>query len=223
MNQRETRRDAMGAPSAGPANTPPFDRNTEIGVRASSQQKTETERELERTRDKVVEKAAPVMVEKAQEAAEETAPIIAEKAQEAMSETTQRMQGKEVKDQLNKTATAAKHDAQRMAKEKAQQALGQVEQKANQKMDQAAGKIDQAAHRLDHMADQKTRGATGAKAKAGRMAHTAADTMESMASYLRSNDVKDLQRNLEQQMRKSPLETLLVGVAAGWVVGKILR
>ena len=61
------------------------------------------------------------------------------------------------------------------------------------------------------------------KARAGDMAHGLADGMESAAGYLRSNDVEQLRGDLRRQMRERPLQTLLIGVAAGWVVGKILR
>lgn len=212
--------------SAGPANTPDFERSGQTRGMESAGRQTETERELERTRDEMVEATSPVMVEKAAEAAKEAAPILQEKAKEAMQETTQRMQGeegREVREQLKRTATAAQHDAQRMAKEKIGEAGQRVESQANRLKDRAASGIETAAHRLDEVADRQTAGATGARAKAGEMAHGTADTLESTARYLRTNDVRGLQHDLERMTREKPVQTLLVAVAAGWVLGKILR
>lgn len=106
--------------------------------------------------------------------------------------------------------------------QKASQALGQAEERVNQGMKQAADRLEQAAGRIDTLADERLSG-TGAAARAGDMAHTVADTMESMAGYLRSNDAQGLRSDLETQVRNKPLQTLLIGVAAGWLVGKILR
>lgn len=100
---------------------------------------------------------------------------------------------------------------------------GGVQERANQAMDQAADKIGQAADRLNQFADQQGGGGSGMKGKAGEVSHRAADAMESTARYLRDNDVQRLQGDLEGMVRSNPLQTLLVGAAAGWIVGKILR
>lgn len=98
-----------------------------------------------------------------------------------------------------------------------------VEDSVNQQMHRTAEQLDTAAEQIDRFADERTRGAMGVRAQAGSMAHSMADMMESAASYLRHNDVESLRSDLGRQMRERPLQTLLVGVAAGWVVGKILR
>lgn len=98
----------------------------------------------------------------------------------------------------------------------------QFTERANQGMRQAADRLDTVAGRIDRMADERL-GGSGNRAKAGDLAHSAADTMESVASYLRNHDVQGLQQDLERQVRERPLQTLLIGVAAGWIVGKILR
>ncbi|MDQ3557454.1 MAG: hypothetical protein M3409_11865, partial [Gemmatimonadota bacterium] len=66
-------------------------------------------------------------------------------------------------------------------------------------------------------------GSTGASAQMGSIANGAAGAMESTARYLRDNDVEALRQDLEGQVKENPLQTLLIGVAAGWIVGKILR
>jgi len=98
----------------------------------------------------------------------------------------------------------------------------QFAERANQGMQQAAERLDSVAQRIDRLADERLAG-TGGRARAGDLAHSAADTMESMANYLRNHDMQSLQQDLERQVRERPLQTLLIGVAAGWIVGKILR
>ncbi len=100
---------------------------------------------------------------------------------------------------------------------------GRAEEAINQGMQGAANRIEHAASRLDSMADEKTLGATGKRAKAGETAHSPADTMESVAEYLRTSDLEGLRGDLERQVREKPMQTLLLGVAAGWVFGKIAR
>jgi len=101
--------------------------------------------------------------------------------------------------------------------------MEEVRTRADQGMKQAASQLDSLAQRLDSTTDQKLAGATGARARAGDLAHGLADAMESVAGYLRNNDTSSLQRDLERQVRERPVQTRLIGVAAGWVVGKILR
>jgi hypothetical protein len=211
--------------SAGAANTPPFEREPPVVRTAADHQipsdtggrgaagrgggaESETERELERTRDVIAEAAAPVM---------------AEKTQEAIAETASRLKDDPaVVDQVKRTATAMQHDAQRLAREKLGEVGERVEGRINEGLHAAADRLETAASQLDELADERLSG-TGAKARAGDMAHSVADSMESVASYLRDNDLESLQSDLERQVRQRPLQTLFVAVAAGWLAGKILR
>ena len=43
------------------------------------------------------------------------------------------------------------------------------------------------------------------------------------ADYLRGSDADDLRRDVETRVREKPLQSVLVAVAAGWLVGKIVR
>lgn len=99
----------------------------------------------------------------------------------------------------------------------------QVEDRVDEGMQRAAAGLESAAERLHSKAGSGSPGSDDARAKAGRAAHSTADTMESVARYLRDSDTSGLQRDLKRQVRDNPLQTLLVAVAAGWVVGKILR
>jgi ElaB/YqjD/DUF883 family membrane-anchored ribosome-binding protein len=87
----------------------------------------------------------------------------------------------------------------------------------------AADGLETAANRLTGLTDRGGSTPSGAMGKANDLAQQAASTMESTARYLRDNDVRALQGDVERMVREKPLQTLLIGVAAGWVLGKILR
>jgi hypothetical protein len=55
------------------------------------------------------------------------------------------------------------------------------------------------------------------------MASGAADTLESVARFVRDNDVNTLQRDLGRIVAQHPLTVILAAVGAGYVVGKVLR
>lgn len=95
---------------------------------------------------------------------------------------------------------------------------GRLEDRANEVINRVGDGLQQAADRIEDIS-----GGGDIAAKAGDLAHSAADGMESAARYLRDNDVRSLQGDLERMVREKPLQTLLMGVAAGWLVGKILR
>jgi hypothetical protein len=100
---------------------------------------------------------------------------------------------------------------------------GKAEGKVQAGMRAAANRIEDAAHRLDSFADERTEGASGRMAQAGDVAHDVANTMESVAQYLRDSDIRGLKSDLEGQIREKPLQMLLIGVASGWLAGKLLR
>lgn len=108
-------------------------------------------------------------------------------------------------------------------RDQVKQAASKLEERVNDGMKQAAGHVETAAEQLGRIADERLGGGSGIKGRAGEVAHGTADTLNSVAGYLRDNDFENLRRDLERQMRERPLQTLLIGVAAGWVVGKILR
>lgn len=107
-------------------------------------------------------------------------------------------------------------------RERAGEMRDQLEDRADDMLSRAAEGLDTAADRLDDFAERQ-RGQSGARNRVGRMAQGTADTLESTARYLRDNDVEGLQHDLERQVRNNPLQMLLIAIAAGWVVGKILR
>lgn len=82
--------------------------------------------------------------------------------------------------------------------------------------------IEGAANRLDRLAPEPEEDG-GAKARVGAAAHRVAGGMENTADYLRRADAATVQADFERQIRESPVKSLLVLFAAGFVIGRILR
>lgn len=102
------------------------------------------------------------------------------------------------------------------------EALGQVQNRVDSLMDRGAETLETASERIGQVA-QKTADRGGIAGRAGGVAQGAADLLESVGRYLRDNDATQLQDDLVAIVDRRPFQSLLVAVAAGWVVGKILR
>jgi hypothetical protein len=98
-----------------------------------------------------------------------------------------------------------------------------LESRVNWTLDAAADRLDDTAGRIGRMAEGREGGASADDARTGGIAHSVAELMESAAEFLRTNDVESLRGELRRRMRERPLQTLMIGVAAGWVMGRILR
>jgi len=214
--------------SAGPANTPLFDRDASAGERVGSEGgRPPSHREADRGRlsgDRMEGIALPetqrVLEETRDKVAKEAAPVVAEKMQEAITETTERL-GDTMGEQAKKTAEALRHDAGHAVEQKAGEVLNRVENSVDRGIDRAAEGLQTGARRLHETADRI--GGPGVRGTASRVAHQAADLGEDAAGYLRETDFEDLRSSLEHQVRERPLQTLAIAAAAGWLVGKILR
>ena len=90
-------------------------------------------------------------------------------------------------------------------------------------MRDVADQLEAAAERLDELAGERLADGEGPLGRAGEVARGVAERMDSMAEYLRSNEVDDVRRDVQRQVREKPLQSILVAVAAGWLVGKVLR
>jgi hypothetical protein len=86
-----------------------------------------------------------------------------------------------------------------------------------------ADRIQIAAEHLDDLAEERFGDVEGPLARAGDVAHGVAGRMDSVAEYLRANDVDSVRRGLERRVREKPLQSVLIAVAAGWLAGKIHR
>jgi hypothetical protein len=98
-----------------------------------------------------------------------------------------------------------------------------LESRVNWTLEAAADRLDDTAGRIGRMAEERAGGESAVAARTGGVAHSVAELMESTAEFLRTNDVESLRSDLRRRMRERPLQTLMIGVAAGWVMGKILR
>lgn len=119
------------------------------------------------------------------------------------------------------------------ATDRARELADEAEQRASEAADQAGGRLDEQKHRV---AEGLRRGARrvhdtareheddgGVRGMAGRAAHRASHAAEDAADYLEQTQLDELRHRLEDQVRRKPLQTLGLAVAAGWLVGKILR
>lgn len=101
------------------------------------------------------------------------------------------------------------------AREKASGALNDARARAADGLAAAAERLDRAASR------QELNG--GPKARAAEAAHRLAGGMDATAGYLRSPDAERLREDFEFRVRESPLRAVLITVAAGFVLGRLLR
>jgi hypothetical protein len=85
-----------------------------------------------------------------------------------------------------------------------------------------ADRLDDTAARIERLADDQLQG-SGTRRRAGEVAHSSAGWLEDAADYLRSSDLDRLRQDVERQVREKPLQSLLLAVTAGWVLGKIMR
>ena len=99
--------------------------------------------------------------------------------------------------------------------------LDELQERADNLMDQAAEPLETVAEKVDSVAGLIPKKGLGERANT--YGHTAADTLESVAHFLRDNDVSTLQRELGGLVSSRPLSMLLLAVGAGFVAGKALR
>lgn len=99
--------------------------------------------------------------------------------------------------------------------------LDELQERVDNVMDQAAEQLENVAEKVDSVAGLIPKKGLGERANS--YGHTAADTLESIARYLRDNDATTLQRELGGLVASRPLTMLLLAVGAGFVAGKTLR
>jgi ElaB/YqjD/DUF883 family membrane-anchored ribosome-binding protein len=103
--------------------------------------------------------------------------------------------------------------------QKGQEALSTAKGKAAEMTSQATAKagegIDKATEMLRQRGEQ-TGGTVGAAAT------TAADTLESASSYVRSRDRDQMVQDIESFIRERPVESILIAAGAGFILAKIM-
>lgn len=99
--------------------------------------------------------------------------------------------------------------------------IDELKGRADDLMDTAAERLEDVAAKVENVAGLIPKKGVGEQANA--YGHTAADTLESVARWLRDNDTATLQRELGGLVANRPLSMALLAVAAGFVAGKVLR
>ena len=104
--------------------------------------------------------------------------------------------------------------------------FGQGRDSAGETIEQArlraADGLSAAAERIDRMATRQEQDG-GAGAKAAGAAHRLAGGLDATAGFLRSPDTDQLRTDFERSVRAKPLQSVLITLAAGFVVGRLLR
>jgi ElaB/YqjD/DUF883 family membrane-anchored ribosome-binding protein len=112
--------------------------------------------------------------------------------------------------------------------DKAGQVADQAQAKAGQVADQATSKVDEgmdkAASGLNQAADMlRQRGQSMGGGTASTVANTAASTLEQGAQFLRENDTDQLIAEVENFVRRKPMESLLIAAGVGFVLSTARR
>ena len=134
--------------------------------------------------------------------------------------------------ELDRTADKA-HDAVDAARDKAADIADQAQKVGSQAVDQAqkvgaqvADKADAATTTVgEKMSDvaQTIREKAPSSGPVADAADSAAQTLERAGTYLREQDLADMRADLEGIIRRHPIESLLIGLAAGYLLARSLR
>ena len=112
-------------------------------------------------------------------------------------------------------------------------AMAKAKQQTGEWADRAAGKLDAArqpvADKL-HGAANAVRGnaerlydSEGVSEGVSDVAHSAADRIESSATYLESHDVRQIAQDLVAVVKRYPTQSLLIAGAVGFLCGRAFR
>lgn len=102
------------------------------------------------------------------------------------------------------------------AREKGQEVAGMAQEKADEGLNAAASGLGQAADKLREQGSQHGGTVGNATAKT-------ADALDTASTYLRDKDSEQMLSDLEELIRRKPVETLLAAAGIGFVVARLLR
>ena len=122
--------------------------------------------------------------------------------------------GQQAKDMADDARARAEGAADEV-KNRTQQMATATQERADQGMDRAAEGMEQASARLRERADDSS--------TTGKAAGMAADGIDRGASYLRTHDTAQVWDDVEQYVGQHPAQALIGAVAAGFLIGRILR
>lgn len=92
---------------------------------------------------------------------------------------------------------------------------GRFRSTAGSGLESVAGAVDRAGN----WAEQRG----GMVGRAGASIHQLAGSMEDAAGYVRSQDFGEMRRDLEHEVDRHPIRSVLIALGAGFLLGKILR
>jgi len=128
-------------------------------------------------------------------------------------------------DQAQSTIDTVRDKAQDVAG-KAQDVASDVKDRATQVGSQVADKADAATttvgEKMTDAAQALRQNAPDSGPLAGA-ADTAADTLQRAGSYLQEQDLADMRADLENLIRRHPVESLLVGFGLGYLLARSMR
>ena len=106
-------------------------------------------------------------------------------------------------------------DAAKTVKDKTQEFGRDAMNKIEENRVSAAGALHNAASSMHQKADKLPNGPD--------LAHSAADRVEAVASYLQGHDTKQMMADVETVVRRNPGPSLLVAGALGFLIGRAFR
>jgi methyl-accepting chemotaxis protein len=128
-------------------------------------------------------------------------------------------------DTVDRAANTAQNAADTVS-DKAQQVASTVKDKAQDIGQQAADRADDATTTVgEKMSDvaQTIRERAPSSGTLGNVADTAATTLDRAGTYLQQQDLGDMRADLEDIIRRHPIESLLVGLGVGYLLARSMR
>jgi ElaB/YqjD/DUF883 family membrane-anchored ribosome-binding protein len=107
-------------------------------------------------------------------------------------------------------------DAMDQAKVKADEFGHTAHQKADEGLDKASEGLSTAADKLREQGEQQD-------GQVGNVAATAADKLDSASGYLRERDTNQIVTDLENLVRRRPMESLVAAAGIGLLLSRIIR
>jgi ElaB/YqjD/DUF883 family membrane-anchored ribosome-binding protein len=105
-------------------------------------------------------------------------------------------------------------EAMEQAREKAGELSGTAHEKTDEGIDKASAGLSSAADALRKQGEHQS-------GQVGNVATTAADKLESASGYLRERDSDQIVSDLEDLVRRKPVESLLVAAGVGLLLSRI--
>jgi hypothetical protein len=212
--------DTQGRPNYQPESTEDQVRHVlEAGERAAQNAGRQMERAADdatSNSESVKDKAADI-ASNVQDKASDVATTVKHKAGDIVD--TVKDKAAELKDRASTMSTS---DVVDTVKEKASD-LGDRAQVAGA---QAAAKADDAMTATGgqmHTIAQTLREKAPAEGRVGEVAQQAADVLDRSGTYLQESNLNDVRGDLEQMIRRYPVQSLLVGLGVGYLLARATR